>query len=91
MKTFEQIPQLAKFYITKDFGHDANGNPRRYYEIFDSEMNLLGYCEDNYAGENFTYGRSELKRISYDNLKGIKDYKNKLKSLTLFKNESLKK
>ena len=83
----QTIPTSAKFYITKNFYNDINGNPRRFFELYDSEMNYLGYCEDNYAGENFCIGRN-LKRIDNILLKsGYRQYKSRLTYDTQFKNE----
>lgn len=83
-----QFPENAKFYITKNFYNDVYGNPRKFYEIYDQEMNYLGYCQDNYAGENFCGGRN-LKRIDYILIKGgFRDYKKRIKNDTEFKNQS---
>jgi hypothetical protein len=87
----QAIPNTAKFYITKNFYNDINGNPRKFYELYDAEINYLGYCKDNYAGENFTYGR-DLKKIGKTvlNRGGYREYIKGLKSCTEFKNEGLK-
>lgn len=85
----QTLPTTAKFAIRKNFGNCVYGNPRRYYEIFDQEMNYLGYIQDNYAGENFLGGRPELKIIRYENSKGIREYKKSIKGDVEFKNEGL--
>ena len=86
----QTIPTSAKFYITKNFYNDINGNPRRFFELYDSKMNYLGYCEDNYDGENFTYGR-DLKRVGNILSKsGYRQYKASIKNDIQFKNEIYK-
>jgi hypothetical protein len=86
----QTIPTTAKFYITKNFYNDVNGNPRIFFELYDTEMNYLGYCKDNYNGENFTYGRN-LKRI--DNIfirGGYRSYIKSIKNDIQFRNGCLK-
>ena len=84
------IPTTAKFYICKNFYNDINGNPRIFFEFYDSEMQYLGYCQDNYAGENFTYGRN-LKKIGSTVFVrgGYRSYMKSIKNDTEFKNEML--
>lgn len=89
MAKLATLPTTAKFCICKNFYNDVNGNPRRYFEIFDENMNYLGYIQDNYAGENFL-GGTEVKVIRYEYCKtGIRDYKKELKGDVEFKNERL--
>lgn len=87
----QEIPTIAKFYIAKNFYNDINGNPRKFYEMYDEEMQYLGYCTDNYAGENFTYGRN-LKKIGATVFSrgGYRSYLKSIKNDIQFKNECLR-
>lgn len=87
----QTLPTTAKFAISKNFYNDVNGNPRIFFEIFDKDMNYLGFIQDNYAGTNFLGGRPDLSIIRYEYSKsGIRDYKKSLKGDIEFKNERLK-
>ena len=90
MATLQALPENARFYIEKNFYNDVNGNPRIYFEIYDENMNFLGFCQDNYAGTNFCYGR-DIKRVSYQKASGIRQYKQSLKGCIEFENKSAKK
>lgn len=37
--------------------NDVNGNPRRFFRIYDRKLNYLGWTDDSYAGTNFVGGR----------------------------------
>lgn len=85
------IPTTAKFYITKNFYNDINGNPRKFYELYDENMKYLGYCQDNYAGNNFTYGRDLRKIGSTVYIRGgYRSYTKSIKKDIQFRNECLK-
>jgi len=62
------------------------GNPNRIFLIYDVKMNYLGWMDEGYAGENFTYGR-KVKFLPPVKVTGTRDYKNG----TEFKNEGLGK
>ena len=84
------IPTTAKFYIEKNFYNDVNGNPRIFFEMYDSEMNYLGYCQDNYAGTNFNVGR-DIRKVSSSLVRGgYRSYTASIKNDTQFENKGLK-
>lgn len=56
---------VKRLYLPKDITvqhlrakNDINGNPRRIFVIYDSDMNRLGWIDEEYRGENFTKGRN---------------------------------
>ena len=85
------IPESAKFFIEKNFYNDVNGNSRIFFELYDSNMNYLGYCQDNYSGQNFIYGRNIRKVGSTVFMRGgYRKYVKTLKGDIEFKNQGLK-
>lgn len=87
----QTIPTTASFYIEKNFYNDVNGNPRIFFEMYDNQMNYLGYCQDNYAGNNFNVGRN-IRKVGSTNFSrgGYRNYVKNLKNDVQFKNEGLK-
>jgi hypothetical protein len=89
MTTLATIPATAVYYAKKNFYNDVNGNPRIFYPLFDKDMKYLGDCEDNYAGNNFTYGRNlQYLALHVGKQNGIRAYRAQIPQL--FKNEGLK-
>lgn len=58
------------------YKNDVYGNPQRIYVIYDRKMNLLGWCDDGYAGENFAIGRKVkwLPTVKVGSLRELKGH-----------------
>lgn len=85
------IPESTKFFIEKNFYNDVNGNPRIFFELYDSEMKYLGYCQDNYSGQNFLSNRN-IRKVGSTVFSrgGYRNYVKTLKNDIEFKNQGLK-
>lgn len=87
----QAIPTNAKFFIEKNFYNDVNGNPRIFFELYDENMKYLGYCQDNYAGQNFLSNRAIYKVGATVFIRGgYRKYIKSIKNDIEFENKGLK-